>query len=70
MATTVTLNSELIEEVKLVTGKPTKAEAVREALVEYVRSKRRSELLDLEGKIAISLSNEQIEAVEDEGDRS
>lgn len=70
MATTVTLNSELIEEVKLVTGKPTKAEAVREALVEYVRSKRRSELLDLEGKIAISLSNEQIEAVEDEGHRS
>jgi Arc/MetJ family transcription regulator len=66
MATTITLSSELIEEVKQVTGKPTKAEAVREALVEYVRSRRRSELLDLEGKITMSLTNDQIEAVEDE----
>lgn len=69
MATTVTLNSALIEEVKLITGKATKAEAVREALVEYVRARRRRELLDLEGKIAMSRTNEQIEALEDEGGR-
>jgi Arc/MetJ family transcription regulator len=66
MATTVTLNSDLIEEVKRVTGKSTKAEAVREALVEYVRSRRRSDLLDLEGKIVIARTNEQIEASDEE----
>ena len=69
MATTVTLNSDLIEEVKRVTGKSTKAEAVREALVEYVRSRRRSDLLDLEGKIVVSRTNEQIEALEGEEER-
>jgi Arc/MetJ family transcription regulator len=66
MATTVTLNSDLIEEVKRITGKPTKAEAVREALVEYVRSRRRGELLELEGKLPFNRTNEQIEAAEDE----
>jgi len=70
MATTVTLNSDLIEEVKRVTGKSTKAEAVREALVEYVRSRRRRDLLDLKGKIVMSRTNEQIESLEDEEDRS
>jgi Arc/MetJ family transcription regulator len=69
MATTVTLNSDLIEEVKRVTGKPTKTEAVREALVEYVRSRRRAELLELEGKVIFSRTNEQIEALEGEEDR-
>jgi Arc/MetJ family transcription regulator len=66
MATTVTLNSDLIEEVKRITGKPTKAEAVREALVEYIRSRRRDELLELEGKLPFERTNEQIEAAEDE----
>ncbi len=65
MATTIRLNSHLIEEVKLITGKSKKAEAVREALVEYVRSRRRKELLDLE-KVAISLTNEQIGASENQ----
>jgi metal-responsive CopG/Arc/MetJ family transcriptional regulator len=70
MATTVTLSSDLIEEVKLITGKPTKAEAVRQALTEYVRSRRRKDLLELRGKVSIRYSNEQIEALEDEEDRS
>ncbi len=70
MATTVTLSSDLIDEVKVITGKSTKTEAVREALIEYVRSRRRRELLDLQGKIVISRTNEQIEAVEDEGNQS
>ncbi len=70
MATTVTLDSGLIDEVKAMTGKSTKAEAVREALVEYVRCRRRSDLLDLEGKVVISRTNAQIEELEDEEDRA
>lgn len=66
MATTVTLDSDLIDEVKRVTGKSTKAEAVREALVDYVRSRRRKELLDLKGKITVSCTNDQIEASEED----
>ena len=66
MATTVTLNTDLVDEVKLITGKATKTEAVREALAEYVRSTRRKQLLELQGKIMFDHTNEQIERLEDE----
>jgi Arc/MetJ family transcription regulator len=70
MATTVTLSSDLINEVKEITGKATKTEAVREALTEYIRSRRTKDLLGLQGKIRVSFTNNQIEALEDEEDRS
>ena len=70
MATTVTLSSQLTDEVKRITGKTTKAEAVREALLEYVRGKRRNALLELRGKLDFRSTNDALEAEEDEGARS
>jgi hypothetical protein len=66
MATTVTLEAETIEEVKSLTGARTKTEAVRRALSEYIRARRRQQLLRLEGNVRLRLSNAQIERLDDE----
>ncbi|MDA2927146.1 type II toxin-antitoxin system VapB family antitoxin [Acidobacteria bacterium AH-259-G07] len=66
MATTVTLSSQMVNEVKALTGARTKTEAVRDALSEYIRARRRQELLGLAGKVAFRLTNKQIEGLESE----
>lgn len=66
MATTVTLESDTVDEVKALTGARTKTEAVRQALSEYIRARHRQELLALEGRIPLHLANEQIEALDEE----
>jgi hypothetical protein len=66
MATTVTLASEIVDEVKALTGAGTKTEAVRQALTEYIRARRRQQLLTLEGRVRLRLTSEQIEKLERE----
>lgn len=66
MATTVTLDSGTVDEVKALTGARTKTEAVRRVLLEYIRACRRRQLLALEGKIPFGLTNEQIEELDRE----
>lgn len=66
MATTVTLDSGTVSEVKALTGARTKTEAVRKALLDYIRARRREQLLALEGRIPFALTNERIEEAEDE----
>jgi hypothetical protein len=66
MATTVTLESETVDEVKALTGAETKTEAVRQALSEYIRARRRQQLLALEGRVPLRLTNERIEQLDDE----
>lgn len=64
MATTVTLESETVDEIKALTGARTKTEAVRQALSEYIRARRRQQLVALEGRVQLRLTNEQIEKLE------
>lgn len=66
MATTVTLESETVDEVKALTGARTKTEAVRLALGEFIRARQRQQLLALEGRVRLRLTNAQIEALERE----
>ncbi|MBI3944439.1 MAG: type II toxin-antitoxin system VapB family antitoxin [Armatimonadetes bacterium] len=62
MATTVTLDSDLLEEVM----EETKASAVRKALEEWLRERRIQELRAMLGTIQMQFTNEEIEALEDE----
>ena len=64
MATTVTLESETLDEVKALTGARTKTDAVRQALSEYIRARRRQQLVALEGRVQLRLTNEKIETLE------
>jgi Arc/MetJ family transcription regulator len=64
MATTVTLNSDLVQQVQELTGAQTKTEAVREALLEYIKARKRRELLGLMGRLRFTYSNEKLEKLE------
>ena len=66
MATTLTLESDLLEEVTAETGEKTKASAVRKALEEFLRERRLRELMAMAGTIEMQFTNEEIEAMEDE----
>ena len=56
MRTTLAINRELLNEVKLLSGAKTKKDAVEKALVDFVRRKRAKKLLQLEGKIELSFT--------------
>lgn len=64
MATTVTLDGKVVEEIKELTGAKTKTEAVRRALSEYIRMQRRQELMKLAGQIPFRLTNQELERLE------
>ena len=62
MRTTLAINEALLEEVKVLSGVKTKKEAVEKALEEFIRRRKAKRLLDLEGKIELSFTlNELIE---------
>lgn len=65
MATTVTLDSDLLSEVMAETREATKASAVRGALEEFLQARRLRELANMLGTIEMQFANEQIEAMED-----
>jgi len=66
MATTVTLDSDLLDEVMEETQEKTKASAVRKALEEFLRDRRLRELRSMLGTLDMQFTNEEIEAMEDE----
>ncbi|HEV8131729.1 MAG TPA: type II toxin-antitoxin system VapB family antitoxin [Acidobacteriota bacterium] len=66
MATTVTLDSGIVDEIKALTGASTKTRAVHQALLEYLRAERRREMIRLAGKIPLRYTNRKLEAMEGE----
>ena len=56
MRTTLAISEELLNEVKLLSGAKTKKDAVEKALVDFVRRRKAKKLLQLEGKIELSLT--------------
>jgi len=59
MRTTLAVREDLIEEVKALSGVKTKKDAVEKALEEFVRRRKAKKLLDLEGKVELSLTLEE-----------
>ena len=65
MATTVTLDSEIVQAVQQVTKQKSKASAVRMALSEYLRLQKLRQLASLAGTVELSYSNDELEAMEE-----
>ncbi len=60
MRTTLTINEDLLDEAKTLSGAKTKKEAIERALKEFIRRKKSMKLLDLEGKIELSYAVEDL----------
>jgi Arc/MetJ family transcription regulator len=60
MRTTLAIKEELMEEVKTLSGVKTKKEAVEKALEEFIRRRKARRLLDLEGKVELSFSVDEL----------
>ncbi len=65
MATTVTLDAEIVRAVQKVTNEKSKAAAVRLALREYLRTQQLRKLADLAGCVDLRYSNDELEAMEE-----
>ncbi len=50
----MTIDEELLNEAKAVSGAKTKKETIEKALKEFIRKRKSMKLLDLEGKIELS----------------
>jgi Arc/MetJ family transcription regulator len=55
MRTTLAVKGELIDQVKALSGVRTKKEAVEVALEEFIRRRKSRKLIDLEGKVELSV---------------
>ena len=64
MATTVTLDSEVVQAVQQATKQESKAAAVRMALNEYLRLQKIRQLASLAGTIELCYANDELEAME------
>ncbi len=56
MRTTLSINEDLLDEVKTLSGARTKKEAIEKALKEFVRKRKAKKLIDLEGKVELSFT--------------
>lgn len=65
MATTVTLDAEIVRAVQRETREKRKATAVRLALTEYLRTQRLRRLDDLAGKVDLRYTNDELERLEE-----
>ncbi len=65
MATTVTLESEIVQAVQQATKQKSKASAVRMALNEYLRLQKLRQLANLAGTVELRYSNDELEAMEE-----
>ena len=65
MATTVTLDPAIVQQVQRETSERSKAAAVRTALNEYLRLRRLRRLADMAGTIDLGYTNDDLEAIED-----
>jgi hypothetical protein len=52
----LTINKDLLNEVKLLSGAKTKKDALEKALVNFIRRRKARKLLQLEGKIELSFT--------------
>ena len=59
MRTTLTIKNGLLEEVKMLSGVKTKKEAVEMALDELIKRRKAKKLIELEGKIDLSLTPDE-----------
>ncbi|OPY92376.1 MAG: hypothetical protein A4E73_01193 [Syntrophaceae bacterium PtaU1.Bin231] len=60
MRTTIVLNEDLLNEVKSLSGAKSKRDAVEKALEEFVRRRKARKLIELEGKMELSYTPEQL----------
>jgi Arc/MetJ family transcription regulator len=60
MRTTLAINEKLLDEVKSLSGAKTKKEAVEKALEEYIRRRKAKKLIELEGKMELSLTLDEL----------
>ena len=60
MRTTLAINEELLDEVKLLSGAKTKKDAVEKALEEFIRRRKAKKLIQLEGKIELSFTPKEL----------
>ncbi len=60
MRTTLAINEDLLNEVKLLSGAKTKKDAVEKALVDFIRKKKAKKLLQLEGKVELSFTPKEL----------
>ena len=60
MRTTLAINENLLNEVKLLSGAKTRKDAVERALLDFVRRRKAKKLLQLEGKIELSFSSKEL----------
>ncbi len=65
MATTVTLESAIVQAVQDATKEKSKASAVRLALNEYLRMQKLRKLAELAGTVDLRYSNDELEAMEE-----
>lgn len=54
MRTNIVLDDELVEEAMKISGARTKKELIADALREYVKTRKRMNLMDLDGKVGFS----------------
>ena len=60
MRTTLAINEDLLNEVKLLSGAKTKKDAVEKALVDFIRRRKAKKLLQLEGKMELSFTSKEL----------
>jgi len=60
MRTTLAIKKELLDEVKSLSSSKTKKEAVEKALTEFIRRRKAKKLLELEGKIEVSFTAQEL----------
>jgi len=60
MRTTLAIKEKLLDEVKSLSGAKTKKEAVEKALEEFIRRKKVRKLIELEGKMELSLTLDEL----------
>lgn len=60
MRTTLAIKEKLLEEVKSLSGAKTKKEAVEKALEDYIKRRRSKKLIDLEGKVDLQFTVEEL----------
>ena len=65
MATTVTLNADIVQAVQKATKEKSKAAAVRLALQEYLRTQKLRQLANLAGAVDLRFSNDELEVMEE-----
>jgi Arc/MetJ family transcription regulator len=60
MRTTLVIDERLLKEAKSLSGAKTKKEAVEKALDEFIKKRKAKKLLELEGKVELSFSLEEL----------